>query len=222
MEEFYQRVYSLTLDAYEECEGDIIEEMAVKTFPRGCREKSATRHAMDIEPRTIHKALKFVKTDLANDRTLFWGRANAYYHRQVAFHDESNKTASTGSTDNLQEQITKAIEALNTNLRMPNRYSGSESRQDRFRSPSPNMRGRSPRGFSDGPQGQKLSDRSPMRPQYGQQDNSSSFKYGERNAMPYYRQHETHLQSRTPSLSPVRVGSGKDEDLNTKGPGRQP
>lgn len=78
------------------------------------------------------------------------------------------------------------------------------------------MRGRSPRRFSDGPQGQKLSDRSPMRPQYGQQYKSSSFKYGERNAMPYYRQNETHSQSRAPSLSPA-----KDEDLNTKSRGQQ-
>ena len=216
MEEFSQRVYSLTLDAYEECEGDIIEEMAVEAFLRGCREKSAARHAMDMEPRTIHKALKFVKTALANDRALFGGRTNAYYHRQVTFQDESNKTACTGSAGNLQDQIdilTKAIETLNTNLRMPNRYSGPESRQDRFRSPSPSLRGRSPRRFSDGQQGEKLSDRSPMRPQYGQQDKSS--------AMSYYRQHETHSQSRAPSLSPVRMGSAKDEGLNTKGPGRQ-
>lgn len=89
------------------------------------------RHAMDMEPRTIHKALEFVKTALANDRALFGGRANAYYHRLVTFQDESNKTVSTCSTDNLQEQIdslTKAIATLNTNLRMPNRYSGPESR----------------------------------------------------------------------------------------------
>lgn len=38
---------------------------------------------MDMEPRTIHKALEFVKTALANDRALFGGRANAYYHRLV-------------------------------------------------------------------------------------------------------------------------------------------
>lgn len=36
------------------------------------------RHAMDMEPRTIHKALEFVKTALANDRALFGGRGNAY------------------------------------------------------------------------------------------------------------------------------------------------
>lgn len=77
------------------------------------------------------RLLEFVKTALANDITLFGGRANAYYHRLVTFQDESKKTVSTCSTDNLQEQIdslTKAIETLNTNLRMPNRYSGPESR----------------------------------------------------------------------------------------------
>jgi hypothetical protein len=39
LEEFSQRVYSLTLDAYEDCEGGIIEEMAVETFLRGVRRK---------------------------------------------------------------------------------------------------------------------------------------------------------------------------------------
>uniref|UniRef100_K1QJA6 Uncharacterized protein n=1 Tax=Magallana gigas TaxID=29159 RepID=K1QJA6_MAGGI len=62
--------------------------MAVETFPRVCREKSATRHARDMETRTIHKALKFVKTAKANDRTLFGGRVNAYYHRQFTFRDK--------------------------------------------------------------------------------------------------------------------------------------
>lgn len=111
MEEFSQRLYSLTLDAYEECDGDIIEEVAVETSLRGCKEKSAARHAMDMEPRTIHKALKFVKTALANDRELFEGRSIAYYHRQVTFQEKTKKT--TESPDKLQNQIdslTKAIE----------------------------------------------------------------------------------------------------------------
>lgn len=213
MEEFSQRVYSLTLDAYEECEGDIIEEMAVETFLRGCREKSAARHAMDMEPRTIHKALKFAKTALANDRALFGGGANAYCHRQVTFQDDSNKTACTGSTGNLQEEIdilSKAIETLNTNLRMPNQYSGSDSRQYWFRSPSPNMRGG---GQDDFQMVCRLSDLSPMRHQYGQEDKSS--------AMSYYQQHETHSQRRAPSLSRVGMSSAKYEGLNTKGPDRQ-
>lgn len=147
--------------------------MAPKTFLRGCSKKSATRHAMDMKPRTIHIAFKFVNPALANERALFGGRANAYFHRQLTFQDESNKTASTGSTDNLQKQsdsLTKVIETLNTNLRMPKRYSGPENIQDCFRSPSPNMRERSQRRFADGLQGQKLCYMSPMRPQYDQQD----------------------------------------------------
>ena len=226
LEEFSQRVYSLTLDAYEECEGDIIEEMAVETFLRGCKEKSAARHAMAMEPRTIHKAFKFVKTALANDRALFGGRSSAYYHRQVTFQDETKKT--TESPDKLQNQIdslTKAIETLNTKLSMTNRYSGADGRQERVRSPSPALRGRSPRRFSDSSQNYKLMDRSqsPSHLPYSQQDRSASPKYHEKNASyrPFYQQHETHSQSRASSLSPVKGGSAKNEDLNIKGPGRQ-
>lgn len=85
MKFFSQRVYFLILDAYEECEGDIIEEMAVEVVLKGCREKTEARRAMDMEPRTIHKALQFVKT---NDIALFGGRANAYYHSLVTFQDK--------------------------------------------------------------------------------------------------------------------------------------
>ena len=89
MEEFSQRLYTLTFDSYEECDGDIIEEMAVETSLRGCKEKNAARHALNMEPRTIHKALKFVKTVLANDMALFEGRSRGYYHRQVTFQEET-------------------------------------------------------------------------------------------------------------------------------------
>jgi hypothetical protein len=69
LEDFSQRVYSLTLDAYENCEGGIIEEMAVETFLQGCKEKGAARHAMDKEPHAIDKALKLV----SNSSCKRWG-----------------------------------------------------------------------------------------------------------------------------------------------------
>lgn len=116
MEYFFQRVYSLTLEAYEKCEGNIIEEMSVETFIGGCKEKCAAIHAMDMESRTIHRALPFVKTALANDNALLSGRSSAYYHRQVIFQDKAHKTTAVESSDKLQNQIdslTKAIEPLN-------------------------------------------------------------------------------------------------------------
>ena len=122
-------MYSLTLDAYKEREGDNIEEMAVETFLRSCEEKSPARHGIDMEPRTIHKALNFVKTALANDRALFGGRSSAYYHRQVTFQDETKKTTAIESPDKLQNQIdslTKAIETLITKLSMTNLYSRAD------------------------------------------------------------------------------------------------
>jgi hypothetical protein len=54
LEEFSQGVYPLTVDAYQECEDDIIEEMAVETFLRSCKDKGAERHAIDIEPHIDH------------------------------------------------------------------------------------------------------------------------------------------------------------------------
>jgi hypothetical protein len=96
----------------------------VETFLRGCKDEGAARYALDMELHTIQKALKHVKTALANDRLLFGERSNAYYHRQVTMQDETTKTTSAESLVTLQKQIqnrTKAIQTMKTKVDMPNR-----------------------------------------------------------------------------------------------------
>lgn len=88
VEEFAQRVYFLALDGYESCEENMIEEIATETFLRGCRDKEATMMTMDKEPTTLQKAVKYVKTAIANHRALYGTRgasgATAYFQRQVS------------------------------------------------------------------------------------------------------------------------------------------
>jgi hypothetical protein len=62
--------------------------MATEAFLRGCREKEAARAAMEKEPRSIHKALKYVKTSLANQCAIFGVRGSSYGQRQVTFSDQ--------------------------------------------------------------------------------------------------------------------------------------
>lgn len=86
VEEFAQRVYFLALDGYESCEGNMIEDIATETFLRGCRDKDAAMK--DKEPSTLQKAVKYVKTAIANHRALYGirgaSRAPAYSQRQVS------------------------------------------------------------------------------------------------------------------------------------------
>lgn len=88
VEEFAQRVYFLVLDGYESCEGNMIEEIATETFLLGCRDKEAAMMAMDREPTTMQKAVKYVKNAIANYRALYGTRgasgATAFFQRQVS------------------------------------------------------------------------------------------------------------------------------------------
>lgn len=84
IEQFSQRVHFLTLDAYEDAGSKTIHQMAVEAFLRGCKEKEAARAAMEKEPSSIHKALKYVKASIANQRAIFGARPS-YSHRQVTF-----------------------------------------------------------------------------------------------------------------------------------------
>lgn len=53
--DFAQRVYSLALDVYENCKGNMIEGFSIETFLRGCRDKEAAMKAMDREPTKLQK-----------------------------------------------------------------------------------------------------------------------------------------------------------------------
>ncbi|OWF40228.1 hypothetical protein KP79_PYT02271 [Mizuhopecten yessoensis] len=45
----------------------------------------AAQRAMERNPKTVHKALKYIKASVANQRALFGSRAPHYPSRQVEF-----------------------------------------------------------------------------------------------------------------------------------------
>jgi hypothetical protein len=71
VDKFAQRVYFLVLDGYESCEGNVLDEIATDIFLRGCRDKEAAIKAMDREPLTLQKAVKYVRTAIANQHALY-------------------------------------------------------------------------------------------------------------------------------------------------------
>ena len=173
VEEFAQRVYFLALDGYESCEGNMLEEIATETFLRGCRDKEAAMKAMDREPATLQKAVKYVRTAIANHRAVYGSRGNTrpvtLAHRQASIPSREGSPANglspsraepklskpndnKPSLDELINHLTTMVEKLTTTVQqsMGKQTSSStpaarEQYYDKSRSPmgSPN-RGRSP------------------------------------------------------------------------------
>lgn len=111
VEEFAQRVYFLALDGYKSCEGNMIEEIAMETFLRGCRDKEAAMKAMDREPTTLQKAVKYVKTAIANHRALYGPRGSArtstFAQRQVSVPSREGSLASDSSLSRADSKLSK-------------------------------------------------------------------------------------------------------------------
>ena len=76
LEDFAHKVYVLALDGYEKCEDDALEDIATEAFLRGCKEKEAAIKAMEKNPVTLSKAIKFVNTSLANQKAIFGSAKN--------------------------------------------------------------------------------------------------------------------------------------------------
>lgn len=75
--------------------------MAVEAFLRRCKDKEAAHLAMEKKPKSIYKALKYVKAAVNNHKALFGSRAN-YHTRRVSFKDEFfGPTAGEASIRNL-------------------------------------------------------------------------------------------------------------------------
>ena len=75
------------MDGHPGAKEDTINQMAVESFLRGCKDKEAARCAMDKNPKTVYKALKYVKAAINNQKALFGSKPN-YVARQVTFADD--------------------------------------------------------------------------------------------------------------------------------------
>jgi hypothetical protein len=88
IENFAQRVYFLTLDAHPEARQCTIDEIAVEVFLRGCKDKHAAEITMEKEPHNVQEALKFLKSSMANHRSLFGMAPRSAMTRRVGFYQD--------------------------------------------------------------------------------------------------------------------------------------
>jgi 5'(3')-deoxyribonucleotidase len=85
LEDFAHTVYVLALDGYEKCEDDALEDIATEAFLRGCKEKEAAIKAMEKNPVTLSKAIKFVKTSLANQKAILGQQKISWFKDKLPF-----------------------------------------------------------------------------------------------------------------------------------------
>ena len=70
LEEFADHVYDLTLEGYPKSPDEMVQTLAVDAFLKGCKDKHASLMAMEKSPKTVQKAVKYVKTSIQNRKSL--------------------------------------------------------------------------------------------------------------------------------------------------------
>jgi hypothetical protein len=117
LEDFAHKVYVLALDGYEKCEDDALEDIATEAFLRGCKEKEAAIQAMEKNPVTLSRAIKFVKTSLANQKAICGSAKTSLAQRQVTFSDTEGHNSKEKESSYMQrltclEQKIKNLSSL--------------------------------------------------------------------------------------------------------------
>jgi hypothetical protein len=104
LEDFAHKIYVLGLDGYEKCENDALEDITTEAFLRGCKEKEAAIKAMEKNPACLSKAIKFVKTSLANQKVIFGSAKTSLTQRQVTFSDTEGTNSKEKESSHMQRQ----------------------------------------------------------------------------------------------------------------------
>lgn len=90
LEEFAERAQSLSIEGYPGATSKVTDAVAVDTFLRGCREKQAALITMEKEPKTVHKALKNLKSTIHNQRALL-GKSVTFSARALSVDDRDDR-----------------------------------------------------------------------------------------------------------------------------------
>ena len=150
--EFAERVHFLVMDGYDRCENTVIDQIGTEAFLRGCRDKESARCVIEKNPSSISKAVKLMKSTLANQKAIYGTRSPNFAHRQVSFQDTRKDTDANQQhmplekeVRNLTQVVTKLADLMISDW---SRNVSPEQAINRYpydRSPSPNFgRQRSP------------------------------------------------------------------------------
>ena len=116
LEDFGDRLLTLTNEGYPEATEETLQMLAVDAFFRGCKEKAAVVLALEKEPKSMHAAVQAVKKSLHNQKLM--GKPS-YLTRHVSFEDFTgepavrNLSSQEGRPD---KQLEKAVQEISVKV----------------------------------------------------------------------------------------------------------
>ena len=82
LEEFGQRIIFLVIEGHPQAKKETIEDFAVETFFKGCKDREAVEISMLKDPETIAETVKMVRKAISN-RKIISGKS--YWSKAVSF-----------------------------------------------------------------------------------------------------------------------------------------
>ena len=92
LEDFLQRVLTVTIDDYGDAQIATLQQLATEAFLRGGKLKDAATLVMNEAPNSIQEECRRVKTVIANKKAV-WAAKVSFQERAFAFQEE-NRVAS--------------------------------------------------------------------------------------------------------------------------------
>ncbi len=138
LNEWSDRIVTLTLDAFSKALGDLVETLAIENFLKGCKDRQSAMAIanLDVQPRTLHKALQKMKS-FGHSRNLFFGKSTSPYRsRKVSFDKPVEK-----NDDHCLRKMEEWFTQLSKKLLEQNSIGQPKPR---WSSPSPSGRSSSP------------------------------------------------------------------------------
>ena len=138
LEDYSQRVYFTVMDAYPGAKEKTLQEIAVEVFLRGLEDHpDADKSASEKGPKTIHKALKYIKAAITTQKAIF-GKKPKTQTRQVSFAEEDEATvrafrkwpAKSLNLAKLEQELQQMKEEMK-------RMKADQDQAQRSRSPTP-------------------------------------------------------------------------------------
>ena len=143
IETFADRVYTLVSDGYPKASDKTIQTLATEVFLSGCKDKTAALLASEKNPKTISKALAYVKSSSTNTKMV---GTRQFHVRQVSFppsHTEETPKSSpdlqctgTDPTSSDDRLLNKFVDLLHPQSSAPTDHQTNA----RWRDPEPNLR----------------------------------------------------------------------------------
>jgi hypothetical protein len=156
--EYSGRVHLKVIRGHPQANQDTVEQMAVESFLKGCKNKEAAASAMDKNPKSVYAAVKKVKAAI-NNRKALYGTKASFSSKKVSFADIEEDT-NISSADDLRIRQVRPIGKSATNTEQSNpadfaklaqvmekhmqamekvsrRLEDLETKQERSRSPAP-------------------------------------------------------------------------------------